>query len=127
MCSRASTSRPTASACSACSSSGAGARTAPAFPKCASPASPCPGSSRWSPETRELGELRSTMRFAELVETSRRVAATRSRLEKVAHLSEVIQKLPPELVGIGTSYLAGDLPQGRLGIGYAVFGSLRDS
>jgi DNA ligase-1 len=67
------------------------------------------------------------MQFAELVETSRRVAATRSRLEKVAHLSAFIQKLPPELTAIGTSYLAGELPQGRLGVGYAVLGGLRDA
>jgi DNA ligase-1 len=67
------------------------------------------------------------MRFGELVETSRRVSATRSRLEKVAHLAEFIRRLPPELIGIGTSYLAGDLPQGKLGIGYAILGNLRDA
>jgi DNA ligase-1 len=66
------------------------------------------------------------MRLSELVETSRQVAATRSRLEKVAHLAAVIQKLPPPLVAIGTSYLAGDLPQGKLGIGYAVFRDLNE-
>ena len=65
------------------------------------------------------------MLLAELVETSRKVAATRSRLEKVAHLADVLRRLPPLLVAIGSSYLAGDLPQGRLGIGYAVFRDLR--
>ncbi|HEY3595203.1 MAG TPA: ATP-dependent DNA ligase [Polyangiaceae bacterium] len=67
------------------------------------------------------------MRFADLVETSRRVAATRSRLEKVAHLSAFLRQLSVELVGVGTSYLAGDLPQGKLGIGYAVLHGLRQA
>ncbi|MES1204658.1 MAG: ATP-dependent DNA ligase, partial [Pseudomonadota bacterium] len=67
------------------------------------------------------------MRLAELVETSRRVAATRSRLEKVAQLATVIARLPPSLVATGTSYLAGELPQGRLGVGYAVLRALQSS
>jgi DNA ligase-1 len=65
------------------------------------------------------------MRLAELVETSRRVTATRSRLEKVAHLADLIRRLPPPLVAIGVAYLAGELPQGRLGVGYAQVRELR--
>ncbi|HVR63980.1 MAG TPA: ATP-dependent DNA ligase [Polyangia bacterium] len=65
------------------------------------------------------------MRLSELVETSRRVAATRSRLEKVALLADLIQRLPPALVEVGVAYLTGELPQGRLGIGYAVLRDLR--
>ena len=65
------------------------------------------------------------MRLSVLAETSRRVAATRSRLEKVALLADVIGRLPPSLVAVGVGYLAGDLPQGKLGVGYSLLGSLR--
>jgi DNA ligase-1 len=65
------------------------------------------------------------VQLSQLVETSRRVAATRSRLEKVALLADLIRLLPPRLVGVGVAYLTGELPQGRLGIGYAVLHELR--
>ncbi|HEU0204486.1 MAG TPA: ATP-dependent DNA ligase, partial [Burkholderiaceae bacterium] len=67
--------------------------------------------------------------LADLVETSRQVGATRSRLEKVARLAEYVRRLAPTpaLVAIGVAYLAGDLPQGRLGVGYALLASLRTS
>jgi DNA ligase 1 len=63
------------------------------------------------------------MLLARLVETSRRVGATRSRLEKIDHLASVIRELPQGLTAIGVSYLSGELPQGRLGVGLSV---LRD-
>src|SRR5688500_1356190 len=59
------------------------------------------------------------MRLAELCDTSARVKATRSRLAKVAALAETIQKLPADLVAVGVGYLSGDLPQGKVGVGYA--------
>ncbi len=65
------------------------------------------------------------MLLFELAETSRAVAGTQSRLEKVARLAALFQRLPPPLVAVGVSYLAGELPQGRLGVGYAVLRDLR--
>jgi DNA ligase 1 len=65
------------------------------------------------------------MLLHELAETSRAVAGTQSRLEKVARLAACFQKLPPALVAVGVSYLAGELPQGKLGVGYAVLRDLR--
>lgn len=65
------------------------------------------------------------MRLLELVETSRQVTATRSRLEKVGHLAAVLRRCPPSLASIATSYLAGDSAQGRLGVGYALLRELR--
>jgi DNA ligase 1 len=59
------------------------------------------------------------MRLHDLVETSRQVAATRSRLAKVASLADCLGRLPRELVAVGASYLAGELPQGKIGVGYA--------
>jgi DNA ligase-1 len=66
------------------------------------------------------------MRLAELVETSRRVGETRSRLEKVALLADVIQRLPADLVTVGVAYLSGELPQGKVGVGYARLRELWD-
>jgi len=57
--------------------------------------------------------------LADLVETSRRVAATRARLAKVSELAERLRALPPGELEIGAHYLAGELPQGRIGIGWA--------
>jgi DNA ligase-1 len=58
-------------------------------------------------------------RLAELVETSRRVGATASRLGKVRELAALLHKLQPDEIGTAVHYLSGELPQGRIGIGYA--------
>lgn len=67
------------------------------------------------------------MRLARLVEVSRRVASTRSRLEKVSLLADGIRALAsaPALLPIGVAYLAGDLPQGRIGVGIAALSDFR--
>ena len=65
------------------------------------------------------------MRLRDLVDTSDAVGATRSRLEKIDRLAQLIRTLPPPLVFAGVSYLSGDLPQGRLGVGYAALHDLR--
>jgi DNA ligase-1 len=65
------------------------------------------------------------MRLAEIVATSAQVAATRSRREKIERLADCIRRVPLPLVPVGVAYLAGDLPQGRLGVGYASLGRLR--
>jgi DNA ligase-1 len=57
--------------------------------------------------------------LAALVETSRRVGATRARLEKVRELAACLRALDPDEVEIGAHYLAGELPQGRIGAGWA--------
>ncbi|HEY8429317.1 MAG TPA: ATP-dependent DNA ligase [Sandaracinaceae bacterium] len=63
------------------------------------------------------------MQLAELVRTSRDVASTRSRKAKVARLAELMRRLAPDEIPIGVSYVAGVLPQGRIGLGWAL---LRD-
>ncbi|MBI4541108.1 MAG: ATP-dependent DNA ligase [Gemmatimonadetes bacterium] len=55
----------------------------------------------------------------EIVETSRRVAATMSRLEKIEHLAGCLRRCAGEEVPVAVAYLSGELPQGRIGIGYA--------
>jgi DNA ligase-1 len=66
------------------------------------------------------------MRFAEVVVASRRVAETRGRLEKIAHLPELLQRVPPDRVAVVVGFLTGEPRQGRMGIGGAVLASMRD-
>ena len=58
------------------------------------------------------------MLLAELVATSAAVAATRSRLAKVAALAETLTRAAPDEVEIVTSYLSGSLRQRRTGVGW---------
>ena len=57
--------------------------------------------------------------LAELVSTSARVSGTSSRRVKVHELAALLGRLAREEIRIGVSYLSGELPQGRIGIGYA--------
>ncbi|MCP5111534.1 MAG: ATP-dependent DNA ligase, partial [bacterium] len=59
------------------------------------------------------------MLLAQLVETSRRVASTSKRLEKIALLGELLGQVEPGEVDIAVSFLAGNVRQGRIGIGYS--------
>jgi DNA ligase-1 len=60
-----------------------------------------------------------TMLLAELTSTSRQVAETGSRLEKIRLLAACLRRLAPDEAEIAVHYLAGRLRQGRIGIGYA--------
>jgi DNA ligase 1 len=64
--------------------------------------------------------------LAELVATSSRVGDTSSRLAKVREIAGLLGKLSREEIGVGVSYLAGELPQGRIGVGYAALQSAAD-
>ena len=59
------------------------------------------------------------MLLGELVSVSLRVSETRARSQKIALLAECLEKLTHEETPIGASYLCGELPQGRIGLGYA--------
>ncbi|MFE5022806.1 ATP-dependent DNA ligase [Streptomyces sp. NPDC056656] len=63
------------------------------------------------------------MLFSRLAQVSQEVAATRARSRKIALLAELFRAAEPDDVPIVIPYLAGRLPQGRLGIGWRV---LRD-
>ena len=63
------------------------------------------------------------MLLGEVAAASADVAATSSRLEKVARLSSVLAALEPTEVPIAVAYLSGVLPQGSIGVGWA---SLKD-
>jgi DNA ligase-1 len=60
------------------------------------------------------------MRLARLVATSEAIAATRSRNTKARHLGELLTDIGPEELPLAVSYLGGELPQGRIGLGYAM-------
>src|SRR5262249_59670665 len=52
--------------------------------------------------------------------------ATSGRLEKIGHLSALLQRVPTDELAIVIPYLSGDTRQGRIGIGYALLSTLRD-
>jgi len=59
------------------------------------------------------------MLLHDIVTTSQRVADTRRRLVKIDELAACLKRLAPEEIEIGTAFLAGEIRQGRVGIGYA--------
>src|SRR5262245_5353484 len=67
-----------------------------------------------------------SMRLTDLVTTSRAVASTSGRLEKVAHLADLLTRTPPDEVAIVVRFLTGEPRQGRLGVGFAQVSALRD-
>src|SRR5580704_14246086 len=67
------------------------------------------------------------MLLAGVVETSRRVADTSKRLEKIGLLAGLIRQLSPLEIEIAVQFLAGQTRQGRIGIGYAALRDTRNS
>jgi DNA ligase 1 len=63
--------------------------------------------------------------LADLVDTSRAVAATRSRTAKTQALADLLRRLEPDEVAPATAWLSGELLQGRLGVGYRTLAGLR--
>lgn len=58
--------------------------------------------------------------LARLAQVSQEVAATSARSKKIALLAELFREAEPDDVPIVIPYLAGRLPQGRLGVGWKV-------
>src|SRR3989442_5875897 len=65
------------------------------------------------------------MRFAELVATSRAVAETSGRLEKIGHLASFLKRLPPDEIEMAAAFLSGSPRQGSIGIGGAALTAAR--
>jgi DNA ligase-1 len=59
------------------------------------------------------------MLLAEIASASVDVAATSSRLGKIARIADCLALASPDEVRIAVSYLAGELPQGTVGVGWA--------
>ncbi len=59
------------------------------------------------------------MLLKDLVEISKRVGSTSKKKEKASLLSRFIQQAKGKEIALAANYLSGQLPQGRLGIGWA--------
>jgi len=57
--------------------------------------------------------------LAELVRASQRVGATAARKIKVRELSSLLRALAPGEIDTGVHYLSGEIPQGKIGVGYS--------
>ncbi len=58
------------------------------------------------------------MLFTRIIDTSAAVGATRSRKAKIEALRALLSELDPAHTGTVVSWLSGELPQGRIGIGW---------
>jgi DNA ligase-1 len=63
------------------------------------------------------------MRFVEIAATSAAVAAVSGRRAKIDLLADTLRRLDPDEIEAGAAYLAGDLRQRQIGVGWA---SVRD-
>lgn len=59
------------------------------------------------------------MKLFEVVETSRRVAETPRRLEKISALADLLTQTHGDEIEITVAFLSGQIRQGRVGAGYA--------
>jgi DNA ligase-1 len=66
------------------------------------------------------------MLLERVVAASKAVSATRSRLKKAAALGECLRAMEPSERPLGVSYLIGELPQGKIGVGRSALGVARD-
>jgi len=57
--------------------------------------------------------------LAELAQASERVGATAARRVKVSELASLLKSVTDDEIDIGVHYLSGEIPQGKIGIGYA--------
>jgi DNA ligase 1 len=64
-------------------------------------------------------------RFADLVQASAAVAQTASRLAKRDAIAACLRAAEADEVEIAVAFLSGELPTGRIGIGYATLSDLR--
>jgi ATP-dependent DNA ligase I len=59
-----------------------------------------------------------------VVRTSAAVAATRSRLAKIDEIAILLREVPASEIAVAVSFLAGDLTQRQIGVGYAALTDL---
>ena len=64
------------------------------------------------------------MQLSQLASASRDIASTRSRKRKAAAASQALRAAGPS-VAVAASYLCGELPQGRIGVGWALLSKTR--
>src|SRR5918995_3021484 len=59
-----------------------------------------------------------SMRFAEVADTSRRLAETSKRGEKAGLLADLLGRATPDEVPVAVGFLTGAPRQGRIGVGW---------
>jgi DNA ligase-1 len=59
------------------------------------------------------------VKLAAVVDTSRHVAESRGRRDKIALLAALLAATPPDQVALAAAYLCGAVPQQKLGLGWA--------
>src|SRR5690349_20303988 len=67
---------------------------------------------------------RGGMLLSAVADASTDVAASSSRLVKTARVAELLAQADPADVGLVVSWLAGELPQRQIGVGWAALRSL---
>jgi DNA ligase-1 len=65
------------------------------------------------------------VRLTDLAETSRSVAQTQRRRQKIAALAACLQRLQPDEIEIGVDFLSGETRQRKLGVGPATIFDMR--
>ncbi len=60
------------------------------------------------------------MFLAEVVDCSTTIRSTPSRLDKIAALAGLLARSAPAEIPLVVNYLSGDLPQGKIGVGYSL-------
>jgi DNA ligase-1 len=66
------------------------------------------------------------MRLMELVSTSRSVAESSGRLQKIDHLASLLKQVPPDELEIAIAFLSGSARQGAIGAGRVLIMEARD-
>jgi DNA ligase 1 len=65
------------------------------------------------------------VRLADLVATSRSVAASGGRLEKIKQLAALVSRVRPDEIDVAIPFLSGSTRQGRIGVGGSALAELR--
>lgn len=73
-----------------------------------------------------LGATREIVSLDAIVQASLRVKSTRSRKAKTQALADGLRAVSSNETRIAAMYLAGELPQGKIGVGYAKVMALKD-
>ena len=60
------------------------------------------------------------MKLQELTDLSARVTRSAGRLAKIGHLAECLRRLELAEISVAVAYLCGELPQGKIGIGWSM-------
>lgn len=64
------------------------------------------------------------MLLRDIVDCSAEIRSTRSRTAKIQALADLLAEITPSLIPLAVAYLSGELPQGKVGIGYSLLSDI---